>query len=134
LATAGLIQFGHLSLRSTGVSASSDSRFIYREFGEQADTLWIASALDPQAKRIVATIPHAQSWGIFASLSPDGRTIAYTAADPALGNVTTTPAADLWFIDTTGKNQRKVAAKVDLRVAPVWDSDSAQVAVRRAES
>jgi hypothetical protein len=106
--------------------------FVFREFGMQADTLWLASAFDPTVRRRIVTVPHAPEWGIFAALSPDGGTVAFTAIGPDAASATATAPADLWFVDSAGTNLRRVASGIDLRVTPVWAPDSRSVVVRRS--
>lgn len=117
---------------SAANSLANAPRFVYREFGINADTLWLASAADPSVRTQIATVPHAPEWGIFASLSPDGRWVAYTAISPQAGTVTAATPAELWIISSDGKNRRQLATGVDLRVTPVWSPDSRQVIVRRS--
>ena len=104
-------------------------RLLVAEFGEDADTVY---AVDPDAggRGEVARIGHAPGWGAFASVSPDGGAIAYTALaedepDPHAGS-----PAIAGVIHADGSTQ-VLAGDVDLLVPPVWRPDGGAIVVRR---
>ena len=103
---------------------------VYSEFGPEADTLWAANADDPADRVQLGRVEHAENFGIFPSLSPDGTRIAYTVLLPVLGS---SGAAELWVLEIAGGASRRLADGIDLRVTPVWSPASDAVVVRRSD-
>ena len=102
------------------------------EFGMVQDTLWSVSARDPQHRQPLARVPHAPGYGINAALSPDGRSVAYTALPPDLANPSADSPAELWLLDLSTGDARVLAADADLLVAPVWAPDGRSLVFRRS--
>jgi hypothetical protein len=117
-----------------GPPASGPARIVIDEFGIEADTLWMAPADKPSQRQVVAVVPHAAYYGIYASLSPDGRDIAYTALSPGLRDASNDSPADVWVMGADGSYPRVVATDADLLIAPVWAPDSASLVFRRSQS
>jgi Tol biopolymer transport system component len=107
---------------------------VYSEFGAREDTIWAADSADPERRSALATVEHAEGYGIFASLSPDGLRIAYTALPPTESYPSADAPAELWVIEADGANGRLLATGVDLLIAPVWSPDGASLLVRRSAS
>jgi hypothetical protein len=105
---------------------------IYSEFGRTTDTIWAAPADNPSHRNRLATVDHAPEYGILASLSPDGKRIAYTAL-PTNGAAAIDAPAEVWLMDADGRNRKRLAVNADLPVAPVWSPDGAAVVVRRSD-
>ncbi len=103
---------------------------VYSEFGPAADTLWAANADDPADRVQLGRVDHAENFGIFPSLSPDGTRIAYTVLPPVPGP---SGAAELWVLEIAGGASRRLADGIDLRVTPVWSPASDAVVVRRSD-
>ncbi|MCH7837266.1 MAG: PD40 domain-containing protein [Chloroflexi bacterium] len=103
---------------------------VYSEFGPEADTLWAANADDPADRVQLGRVDHAENFGIFPSLSPDGTRIAYTVLLPVPGP---SGAAELWVLEIAGGASRRLADGIDLRVTPVWSPASDAVVVRRSD-
>ena len=103
---------------------------VYSEFGLAADTLWAANADDPADRVQLGRVDHAENFGIFPSLSPDGTRIAYTVLLPVPGP---NGAAELWVLEIAGGASRRLADGIDLRVTPVWSPASDAVVVRRSD-
>jgi Tol biopolymer transport system component len=106
---------------------------VYSEFGSESDTLWSARADDPTQRTRLVTIAHAPEYGISASLSPDGKRVAYTVLPPNAIPAIDSPA-EVWVMDVDGRNRTRLASDADLPVAPVWSSDGATVVFRRSDS
>ena len=122
-------------LSSRGVpSASESGHILINEFGIEADTLWTAPADKPSERQVVAVVPHAAHYGIYATLSPDGRYIAYNALSPGLRDASADSPAEVWVMGVDGAYPRLLASDADLLVAPVWAPDSASVVIRRSRS
>lgn len=115
-----------------GSGASGPARVLVSEFGIEADTLWTAPADNPSQRQVVAVVPHAAHYGIYASLSPDGRFIAYTALSPGLKDASSDSPAELWVMGADGSYPRILASDSDLLIAPVWAPDSASLVFRRS--
>lgn len=103
----------------------SSSAVVYSEFGESADTIWAANPSDPSDRVALGTAPHAPNYGVFPSLSPDGKYVAYTAA--SAGN-----QADVWLLEATTGNAHQLTTNVDLQSTPVWSNASDAVVVQRS--
>jgi TolB protein len=107
---------------------------VYSEFGARQDTIWAADAADPGRRSVLTIVDHAEGYGIFAALSPDGRRVAYTVLPPTERFPQANAPAELWVTDADGANGRLLASDVDLLIAPVWSPDGASVLVRRSTS
>jgi len=123
-----------LFLPNRAQSPSGSARVLIDEFGIEADTLWTAPADRPSQREVVATVPHAAHYGIYATLSPDGRRIAYTALSPGLKDANTDSPADVWVMGADGNYPRLVSSDADLLIAPLWAPDSASLVFRRSQS
>jgi Tol biopolymer transport system component len=106
-------------------------RLLVSEFGDRADTI---VALDPNdaagERSTIATVEHASGYGIFATLSPDGQAIAYTALPSDTAKPGPAAPATAAIVDVNG-NVTPLANDVDLLIAPVWSPDSASIVVRK---
>ncbi|MBI2908764.1 MAG: PD40 domain-containing protein [Chloroflexi bacterium] len=112
-----------------GPGQPASSKFLYAELLGESTSLWIAPADRPGEKKEIARIPHQTGYGIRASLSPDGGTVAYTALPAGM------PAPDqasLWALTLSSPSPRLLAEAVDLPSAPVWSRDSKALAYRRS--
>lgn len=111
------------------VSASAPEIMYSAFLGDHTD-LWAATPEALQRPRRIATVPHAEGFGLRASVSPNGRHISYLALprgayDPAAQGV-------LWLMGTDGSGGRALADGLDAVRAPVWSPDGRWVAVRQA--
>lgn len=113
---------------------SEASLIVYAQFGLQRDTIWAADPDDPDNRTALAAVDHAEGYGIFAALSPDGARIAYTVLPPGERHPSADAPAELWVMDIDGGNARLLASAVDLLVTPVWSADGTSLAVRRSTS
>jgi Tol biopolymer transport system component len=104
----------------------SGSAVVYSEFGDSVDTIWAADPADPTQRVEIGAAPHMAGYGVFPSLSPDGKYVAYTLANGA--------AADLWLLDIASGTTRRLATGVDVHGTPVWSQASDSVVVRRGGS
>jgi Tol biopolymer transport system component len=105
-------------------------RLLISEFNDNADTIVALDPSDSTTRTKIASIDHAPGYGIFATLSPDGQAIAYTA----LPSDTAKPGPDgpaiAAIVDVHG-DVTPLANDVDLLIAPVWSPDSASIVVRK---
>jgi len=114
--------------------ASGSVRIVINKFGIEADTLWVAPATKPSQRQVMAVVPHAAHYGIYATLSPDGRYIAYTALSPGLRDASNDSPAEVWVMGADGSYPRLLATDADLLITPVWAPDSASLVFRRSQS
>jgi len=103
-------------------------RLIYKEFGREADTLWLTDIRLEEARRLVS-IPHAPDFGILASLSPSGQEVAYTVLPP--GALNRAREGELWILRLADLQSRKLLGGLDLQQVPLWSPDGDALAVRR---
>jgi len=127
---------GEVSPTPTGVATppltgvpTEGLRLLYKEFGSEADVIWLAAASEPQRRAKVAEVEHAPDMGISASLSPDGERIAYLALAAAGGD----PALDAqaWLLDMDSGKTELLASDLDGASKPVWSPDGSSIVVRR---
>ncbi len=107
----------------------------YVRFGAAADTIWVAPPSDLQRGRLLARVPHASGWGISASLSPDGRRVAYVALPPTVSQPAkdVSRAGEVWLLSLADGERRLLAQGADVRLAPVWSPDARRLAFRSVE-
>jgi len=105
-------------------------RFLFREFGREQDTFWSVLPWDPSQRRQVALIPHRAEWGVKASLSPDGRYLAYvTFPEGALDEGF---QSDAYLLDLETGEKKLLAEGVDLHLRPLWSPDGQFLFLRRS--
>jgi Tol biopolymer transport system component len=120
---------------SVPATSSGPGRVAYFEFGVGADTLWLVSPNEPSQREKLFSVGHAREFGVVPSLSPDGRTVAFSAL-PANNPAPSPDApAGLWFADLSRDAEpRLLTQTVDLRVPAVWAPDGASVVFRRSDA
>jgi len=111
----------------TGVPAGL--KLLYKEFASDADTIWLASAAGSEGRAKVARVEHAPDVGILASLSPDGKQIAYLVL-PATGGEQAMDA-QAWLLDVDSGKTRLLASDLDGASKLVWSPDGSSIVVRR---
>lgn len=109
---------------------SRGQQLLLSEFGRYADVIVAVDPDDPATRVEIATIDHADSYGVFPSLAPDGQAIAYTALPPDTVAPSPDSPALAGVVDVTG-NATLLANDVDLLVTPVWSPDSESIVVRK---
>lgn len=110
---------------------SAGQRLLISEFGDTADVIVAVDPRDPANGRTqVATIDHAPGYGVFPVLSPDGKSIAYTALAPDTPRPAPDVPAQAAIIDTDG-GVTPLASDVDLMIPPVWAPDNQSIVVRK---
>jgi Tol biopolymer transport system component len=115
------------------VAGVTTTRLAYIEFGLTRDTLWLADTSSPGDREQVLTIPHAASYGVLATVSPDGARFAYTALPEDLARPKPDSPAGLWIATLDGRTEpRLLADDIDLLVAPLWTPDGASLVYRRS--
>lgn len=113
--------------------SSRAAALVYSQWGQNEDTIWLLAGVGAPEPEAVATIAHADSWGISASLSPAGDWIAYTALSPDIldPSVAADAGAQVWALTLSGGEPLLLAEDGDVRVAPVWSPDASAVVYQR---
>ena len=106
------------------------SELVYSSFLGDRSEFWAASPTALQQPRRIATVSHADGFGLRASLSPRGRHIAYLTLPR--GSYDGATQGVLWLMAIDGSGGRTLAEGLDAVRAPVWSPDGRRVAVRRA--
>ncbi|MEE8422513.1 MAG: hypothetical protein V3S31_07025 [Dehalococcoidia bacterium] len=101
---------------------------IFAEFGRLADRVYSADADDPNQRRLVATVEHAEGWGINPAQAMVGSLVAYLALPS--GSSGRGAAAELWLLDVASGERTRLARDADLRVSPVFEREGAYLAYR----
>jgi Tol biopolymer transport system component len=102
-------------------------RLLYKEFQTDSDFLTLT---DVRARPLRTwDVEHAANVGISASLSPDGKRIAYLALAAAGGDPTLD--AQAWLLDVDSDKPRLLTGNLDGGSKPVWSPDGSSIVVRR---
>jgi len=131
-ALAGLVRGDERPSPASVAQATGSPLLIYSEFGTNSDAIWAARADDLSERIPIATVDHAAEYGIYASLSPNGRYIAYTALPSSGAKPGIDSPAEVWVMDSDGRHRRRLATGADLPIEPVWAPDSASLVFRRS--
>jgi Tol biopolymer transport system component len=105
-------------------------RLVISEFGEDRDQIVAVDPADTTSRTTIATVEHADGFGIFATLAPDGGAVAYTALPASSGKAAPDAPAIAAIVQPDGTVLR-LADDVDLLVAPVWTPDGQSIVVRK---
>lgn len=130
-----LIVVGALVVRAlpgegvASTESSGQSELVFAEFGSNADQIYTAPAADPTRRTLVATVEHAEGWGINPAPAMAGSLVAYTVL-PASGSTRRDAQAELWLLDVSTRMVKRLARDADLLVAPIFDQAGRFVAYR----
>jgi Tol biopolymer transport system component len=105
-------------------------QLVVSEFGDSADTVVVVNPYDVTSRKVIATIDHAPGYGVFPSLAPDGKALAYTALPSDAPKPSPDSPAIAAVVDVEDR-VTVLANDVDLLIAPVWSPDSSSVVVRK---
>ena len=78
----------------------AEPALVFAQFGPTADRVYTAPAADPARRALVATVEHAEGWGIVPAPAMAGPLVAYTVLPPASPGRRDEPA-ELWILDVT---------------------------------
>ncbi len=120
------------SLPGPAVEAPAPSAvpgLVFAEFGPSADLVYTAPAANPDRRTLVATVQHAEGWGINPAPAMAGPLVAYTVL-PAGGPARREARAELWLLDVGTRALTRLARDADLLVAPVFDHAGGYLAYR----
>ncbi len=105
-------------------------RFVYREYGAAEDIIWRVVPWDPAQRERLAGIPHREGYGVVASISPDGRMLAYLSL-PEEARSETSSQAEAYVLDLKTGSNRLVASGFDYTFRPLWSQDGQLLFLRR---
>jgi hypothetical protein len=97
-------------------------RFVYREYGAKEDVIWRIVPWDPAQREKLVAIPHREGYGVVASMSPDGRILAYLSL-PEEAYDETTSQAEAYVFDLKKGSNRLIAGGFDYTFRPLWSQD-----------
>jgi Tol biopolymer transport system component len=105
-------------------------RLVISAFADQRDSIVAVDPDNVSDRTTIATVDHAAGYGIFATLAPDGKALAYTALPPNTAKPAPDAPAQAAIVDDDGTTTL-LASDVDLLIAPVWAPDGQSVVVRK---
>lgn len=107
----------------------SGPRLLYSRFGTTEDVIVVSPGAAPEQGETLATVSHVGFWGINASVSPDGKWVAYTRLSPDVRSpeITADSEAEVWLLPLPAGQPVLVGRGADVRVAPVWSPDSSRL-------
>ncbi|HEX5479279.1 MAG TPA: hypothetical protein VFY79_06115 [Dehalococcoidia bacterium] len=133
-AAGGFFAFNHFHNGGSGTAfeqlQGAGTHLVLSEFGNRTDNIVAVEPADVTSRTAIASVDHAPGFGIFATLSPDGTAIAYTALPPTTERPAPDAPAQAAVIDADG-NTKLLADDIDLLVPPVWAPDGKSIVVRK---
>jgi Tol biopolymer transport system component len=105
-------------------------RLVISAFANQQDSIVAVNPDDVSDRTTIATIDHAEGYGIFPTLAPDGHALAYTALPPTTPKPAPDAPAQAAIVGDDGTTTL-LADDVDLLIAPVWAPDGESIVVRK---
>jgi hypothetical protein len=103
---------------------------VYREAGATEDIIWRIHPADPSQREELVKLPHREGFPVIASLSPDGRLLAYLSqGDNAVSEQSS--QADVFIHDLARKETTKLVSGIDYQFRPIWSPDSQLLYMRR---
>ncbi len=114
----------------TPAPAETGYRFVYREYGAKEDIIWRVVPWDPAQRERLVGIPHREGYGVVASISPDGRMLAYLSL-PDDAESETSSQAEAYVFDLKKGSNRLVAGGFDYTFRPLWSPDGQLLFLRR---
>lgn len=135
LAVVVLWFFGVLSpsrLQGKLLLASTEYELVFSELDSDTTTIWASSPEAPGQRRSLAKIQHEAHFGVKASLSPDGKRLAYAFLPKGTRNIDS--GASLAVVNIDGGETSLLTKGVDLQGRPLWSTDGKGVLYRRVTS
>ncbi len=117
------------SLTGTSPRQPGGMRLLVTEMHGAFSVLLSVAPDRPDDRRTLLRIDHAPNYAPRASTSPAGEAVAYTVLPSGARSPDT--EAVLWLVDLQERTPRRLAERLDLRIAPVWSPDGARVVIQR---
>jgi len=105
-------------------------RLLYRESGATEDVIWRVSPADISQREQMVKLPHREGFPVLASVSPDGRMLAYLAL-PEAAQGAETSQAEAFVYDFARQESTKIAGGIDYQFKPLWSPDGQLLYLRR---
>ena len=113
----------------TGQDEAREAVLVFAEFGGTADRVYTAPATNPGERTLIATVEHAEGWGINPAPAMAGTLVAYTVLSPETPGRRDEPA-ELWVLDVATHERTRLARDADLLAAPILDEEGGTLAYR----
>jgi dipeptidyl aminopeptidase/acylaminoacyl peptidase len=119
--------------RTGGLALSgTEDAYVYSTEAAAVTEYWLANAGNPAVRTLLQDVTHAPGWSGAASVSPDGRALAYTRLPRGESDPDT--SAELWSVRLDEHRPSRLATGIDLRSALVWSPDASSVTFGRISS
>ena len=102
---------------------------VYSVLQEGMSELRAAPATDPARSSTLARVQHQAGFGLRARVSPQGDRLAYLVLP--VGSRDPSREGELWLLNLSSGEQRRLTGGVDVQGMPVWSPEGAAVAVRQ---
>ena len=120
---------GRSKPQSGSVTPAALESFVFTSEDGNTTRFWLADPSKPSVRRLLIAFDHAQGWAGTASVSPDGRSIAYTMLPP--GDRDPDHSGQLVILDVTARAAHSLASGIDLRSSLVWSQDAKTLTFQR---
>ncbi len=118
------------TLTPTPDAPETEYRLVYQEVGAKEDVIWRVGPADLAQREKLATIPHREGWPVEATLSPDGRLLAYLSQPDAAMSAASSQA-EAYVLDLKTQQATLIVKDVDFQLRPFWAPDGRRLFLRR---
>ena len=118
----------HTATRTAFATAPAGEYAVVARNSQDADTIFVAPAENPDTATEIARIPHLPGFASTGAVSPEGRRLALVAAD---AGPPVRPGASLYALDLETAALTRVATAVDYLQTPIWSPDGRSLVFTR---